>query len=662
VVTDAMAQALRESELTRSIAATHGLSITDTAQHNSYEFASSLMPKSVSTWHSCEDEFQRVFDDFDAILQPPALPNPNSFPPLIEFKTEADLEGWLRTTYVSDVHIMLEQALHNLKMQAPHTAAAVNPLNHARVEHDAPNTRLAQQLCSIRIFSIMMQRNDTPAVTFAGNATRVASILRDNRELRQSLGVMPPRTKALLKARSKQSRTDIELIYRSNNSREREDKTCLIIECQNPSSFTEEVVREVIEHWNDLISIDSPGARDAIASFPQHDIPLRLLLAGQIKFPQEVKYVFSCLVQLYHCMVVRCQKYGLLTSGVTSVMMQVDWEHPNEPGQHVKIRQVTEDGAAFPAWGDRNARPILPYVIFCLTLLQIEQGPVNDELLERVVDDCLEAVTEVRTHITTTDTVDGQDAATAADEPQDADYEHPDGSAGDTYRSLDDDAHYDASHLPLHGNQGARIPSHELPASLSCDATIETQAQAVCLQSLLEKVHRDKDKEALVAFFAPVEPKLCRIAPPADLIYVASRIARKFDSGKGVDSSEIDLMHPRGLIHGPVPPELNRRLAEADRIAFTSNNLAHGEDGRRESDPKHRLNGVGSLPALVRPMSTQSTLTFTKNGHGAVTADQSSVMNLLDPNLSTARRAQRSNGSQAPSTSSELQASVSGLT
>ena len=124
--------------------------------------------------------------------------------------------------------------------------------------------------------------------------------------------------------------SNLEITFALNDPNNQQAKPCLVIECKSPHEFMINTVTHMLMHWQECMVVIFTAPNPV-------KIPLwALLMLHAELLSTDAKYVFACIVELYHTLVVQKQSYDLLTSGVASLVLYIDWKHPTKPGQHIK--------------------------------------------------------------------------------------------------------------------------------------------------------------------------------------------------------------------------------------------------------------------------------------------------------------------------------------
>ncbi|KAJ1045303.1 hypothetical protein NDA10_005038 [Ustilago hordei] len=188
--------------------------------------------------------------------------------------------------------------------------------------------------------------------------------------------------------------TDIEFLLETFDSRYWSiyGLTFLLIEMKNPLALSADDLEGVIHVFKGYCS--SPSLR---ALWDQNrSIFLRAAYYNNREHPLQPQAcrVLGALIQAYHNMVFRKLTYGLLSSVAASLIIEIDWNHPDHPGQIVKVATHNLQRRLIQSLSpDNNTGPPPPIsllqVVVGLGLEQMICGPVDDERLQRLKDDML---------------------------------------------------------------------------------------------------------------------------------------------------------------------------------------------------------------------------------------------------------------------------------
>ena len=84
------------------------------------------------------------------------------------------------------------------------------------------------------------------------------------------------------------------------------------------------------------------------------------------------------------------------------------------------------------------------------------------------------------------------------------------------------------------------------------------------IYSTLLSAASERQKPAVIGFFQPDTSKLCRLAKPEELVLYAAELLNRQLAELPIDRKDFHVLLARPLIWGPVPTELNHRIAVDD--------------------------------------------------------------------------------------------------
>lgn len=184
----------------------------------------------------------------------------------------------------------------------------------------------------------------------------------------------------------------------------------------------------------------------------------------------QAKPVFALIAQTYHSMLAQNQTYGLLTWGLASISLCIDWKH--EPGSHVNCQLF-------------KSEPGIPYIMLCLVLLQLKTGLVPDHQVAGFAERYINSAGTLHKR----------------DDPEDQDYHS-------------------------RPSKSKRVHS-----------------------SLAQHASSNKERQAVLSFFQPLNLKRCRLAEPDNLIMYMIDIVDRQQRGEPITREELDGLLLRPLIH-----------------------------------------------------------------------------------------------------------------
>ena len=500
------------------------------------------IPKTLAPADPIEHQFKRVYNDLKSILgdqHAKVLPGTRTFPPLHEIHNEASFAYFLRERSINLILDILNVAIDRV-------TDLTNEEDSSR-SADILQLPLARALVRIANPTVVHERTSNCAVDIDLNVPHVAEILKRNKDLRDKVGQLSNR---LLTDQVKPT-IDLEILYESRDSGNLH--TGLVIETKSGLDISFEQVSKAFELWGKWLL--SP---DFLDSLDGDKIPLhQLLMLHAEDLTVEAKHVFSAIVQTYHSMLARYQALGFLTWGIASISLRIDWQHPTEPGRHVSSRLFKGDPwASSPPWQDAAHPPNIPYIVLCLLLLQIEQGPIGDLQIEGFLDDYYRG-------LETNDTESRGEGD--QNDAQDPDFQPPKGTKPD----VSGIATRSASSGQNKSQQCVETSDQPSPNNLAAGST-STGYESLpghfdfqdIYPSLLDKAS-DRQKQAVIEFYQPVAPNKCRLAEPDELIVAMAESIERKQKGEQPTDEYMDDLQTRPFIQGPVAAELNYRIALA---------------------------------------------------------------------------------------------------
>ena len=275
-----------------------------------------LLPKSVDIWHNCEAEMERVWNEVNSILAHHPMAPPPSLAPYHFISNKADLKCWFLTRIADPLLLILDAVCTQANREPlPSSGSALSPLIEA--------------FRSARCFYHTSERPTlVPTVT-------ITDEMRNNDELRQLLQPYPDSIIKLFDQGVLKPRSDLEFLFAPKDGLHH--RPCLVVELKNPHEFTPELLQEVIIHFQTCVK--NRALHEYLRQGSLTHIPVRCaMMLDKMAISSEARLVLRYLIKLYHALVIRRQRYGLLTAGVASLLVAIDWDHPSEPGQHVKVR------------------------------------------------------------------------------------------------------------------------------------------------------------------------------------------------------------------------------------------------------------------------------------------------------------------------------------
>ena len=524
-----------------------------------------FIPKTITPIElgSLEERFRESFNELERILGPRAhelhelLSNTrNRLANITEIPNEASLVAFLQERCINDVIVVLQAAVERI---------AELRKKPDLVDRDAILALpLSQALDSIHLFLIDHERRVNNRFANDLSIAHINNILRKNATLRKQLCALPNKNK-VLECNNVKPFSDIEVAYLTKDAELMEFKTGLLFEVKYDSNLTLEDIHSALHVLQEVMLLP-----ESLDSVQDTDVtPLRQLLMLHAKhLSLQSQHVLTAVAQLYHSMVYRRQTYGFLTWGTASVALEIDWNHCTEPGQHVSYRLFSGDPwMASPNWQYDvcDYPPNLVFVTLNTFLLQLKQGLVSDNVIDRFVHDYYhrnEGLASSPVH------------SDGADDPDDGDFGPPGGASRDG--DSDDGDFHDAS-------------------SNTSDSGDEKVYQ------MLLDAASEEEKLAVKKFFKPLDPSLgrCRLAQPAELVRYAACLVKMRRSGYGLTLDWLQKLLPVPLLLGPVPAELNLQHALTDQQEYRQiiNKVQHNKrKHENESDGDDQNQDQGQHP------------------------------------------------------------------
>ncbi|CDR87597.1 uncharacterized protein SPSC_03447 [Sporisorium scitamineum] len=570
-----------------------------------------FLPSSLMLSNTTEADLSRVYDQFQAILGPSAqkhLPRVRVFPDIPKIENEACLVGFWRERALNDIVTMLQAALKRVA----HLETIQDRLSTQ--DRDALASPLARALAKVDFFNIVHQRDTKLASTPASddinsNLPTLFQLLRDHPALTRLFSPLPNKLKQENYLRPQ---PDMEIVYELKDPDVSPDHTCLVLELKSPIDITYQDVVNAVKLLQEY-RLNPALLREVQAD---NNIPLcRLLMLHAHQLSHSAKYVLSTIVQHYHSVINRLQTFGYLSFGVASVSLEVDWDHPTEPGQHVKCCLFQDAPfSAEPRWHDAQRPPYPTYVMLCLTLLQLVKGPVQDDKVQSFLDGYFDG-----------DENDDDQAHggglgddTQDDSAADPDFRPPPSEDGQDGQDDTRDAQAPKKRRRSsrkHSRQRANQSTRQASGSSDSSATIPTSGASSATPTSV-KPRKPRTNSTRASTSTNLDPcKLCRFAEPAELVVNAAELIQQEVQGKQVDASEVRKLLARPLIDGLVPTQFNLRKAIAEELHSIDSDASlaikrrhSGQDDDDDAADGH-LKRPGQLGSLVSRMATSSTAT-----------------------------------------------------
>ncbi|KAJ1031359.1 hypothetical protein NDA16_000800 [Ustilago loliicola] len=345
--------------------------------------------------------------------------------------------------------------------------------------------------------------------------------------------------------------------------------TFLLIEMKNPLALSADDLEAVIHLFKRYCS--SPSLR---ALWDQdRSIFLRAAYYNNREHPLQPQAcrVLGALIRAYHNMVFRKLAYGLLSSVAASLIIEIDWNHPDHPGQIVKVATHNLQRRLIQALSpDNNTGPPPPppisllQVVVGLGLEQMICGPVDDERLERLEDDML------MYQDTYLPGIDGDESSEDDDDDLDQheDPEDEDLDPGDSGNQGKDDG-------------GSQFDEEEEDGEK--DREGKDQRRGTRKYRLAHRQRRSTPSRKPKDGKPKPKPKPEHRPAKRNAMLYSARYMRQNASWAvrfPFHQSDLDLLQPRTLFSGPVPIEFNRRLAYSDDPELAERMVAE-EDGKQ---------------------------------------------------------------------------------